>query len=457
MRRTVLAMVVACVVALGVAQVAAAAPQGVPVESGRATIEMFPTPDQCGCHSTFVEQWSQSMHAQALTDPIFNTKVAEADKATNGALGPVCRTCHGPAATMTGEIARGGQLSANTANGIGCMFCHQVDGIKDGRPGNTSHLVKLDGVRRAQLKDPAAPHPAAYSEIQEKAEFCGACHNVDHPVNGMHLESTYDEWKAGPYAAQGVVCQDCHMSTEPGVIGPTSGQAAGGAKQRDNIYQMTFVGGQVALGPSEVAIARLKSAAEVKLEGSDIVAPGESAAVTVTIANVGAGHYLPTGLTEVRQMWLEVFSVDGAGKKTKVGERVFGTILQDDKGNAPVELWEATKIKSDDRIPPKGSVTATYTFEMPQGTDATTLTAALYYKSAPDELAKKAGVENPTTEMAAATLPVYGTQAAKDAAAQEDVKQDSGFDMLNLAIALAALVVIAGIIVFFVRQSKKSA
>ena len=34
----------------------------------------------------------------------------------------------------------------------------------------------------------------------------------------------------------------------------------------------------------------------------------------VNIKNTGCGHYLPTGLTELRQMWLEISVTDAEGK-----------------------------------------------------------------------------------------------------------------------------------------------
>jgi len=238
-------------VVLCFASTASALAVGSPVKPGTATPEMFPPAQSCGCHGSLVDEWSVSMHSQALSDPIFNAKVAEADKATNGALGPFCLSCHGPAATMTGEIASGNIAGEGTSQGVGCMFCHQTVGLSDGDPANTSHLLLPDGTRRAQIKDPAAPHPAQYSPFHERAEICGACHNVNHPVNGMHLESTYTEWLQSPYADEGVVCQDCHMTQKAGERGPSSGEAASGAPTRDNIYHMTFVGGQVALGDPE--------------------------------------------------------------------------------------------------------------------------------------------------------------------------------------------------------------
>jgi len=415
----------------------------VPVKPSGVAPEAFPPAESCPCHSALVAEWSQSMHAKALEDPLYRAKVDEANAATDGTIGQFCDTCHGPAATMTGEIAAGGALSPGTGQAIGCMFCHQVTELAEGDAGNTSQLVALDGVRRAHLEEPQAPHPAQYSEFHTKAEICGGCHNVNHPVNGMHLEATYTEWSESDYAAQGVVCQDCHMSSGAGVVGPSTGQAATGAPERDNIYHMSFVGGQVALGDSEAATAMLKSAAKIEIKAPEIVAPGEEASATIVVSNTGAGHYLPTGLTEVRQMWLVVTAKDPSGATTKLAERRFITILQDDEGNAPVELWEATSIKSDDRIPPKGSVTETITVSLPDGAPKATLVANLYYKSVPDEFAEKAGVENPTTTMASASQDVFGSQDALDAANAESEPGTQDPGMTRYVLIAAALLVAA--------------
>lgn len=435
-----------------VAQSAFAAEQ--PVKPVGADPMAFPPAQSCACHGDLVQQWSKSMHSQALTDPIYQAKLAQAQEATDGKIGEFCDTCHGPAATMTGEMAAGGTLSPGAADAIGCSFCHQITGIGD-EVANTSQLLTLDGVRRAQLKDPQAPHPAAFSEFHSSAELCGGCHNVNHPVNGMHLEATYSEWKASPYAAEGVTCQDCHMSEGAGVVGPSTGQAAMGGPQRDNIYRMSFVGANVELSDSAAAEAMLKSAATVEIEAPEIVPTGEEASATVTVTNVGAGHYLPTGLTEVREMWLEVVFEDAEGAKTPLAERRFGTILQDDEGNFPAELWAATSIKSDDRIPPRESVSEPFSVALPEGADKGTVTAALYYRSVGDDLAQKAGVKNPVTTMAQASSPVFASEAVRDAAQQsgQESEAPSGIDWRIIVVAgLLVVGVIAGIV--FARSRK---
>ena len=315
----------------GLMMLTAAAPlvaQPVPVAPGTAPAAAFPPASSCGCHGTLVDQWGQSMHSQALEDPIFKTKVAEAEAATGGKLGSFCKKCHGPVAAMTGESGKPiAEMSPGAAQSIVCMFCHQVVGNTEPL-GNVSQLLEPDGTRRAQLENPQAPHPAVFSAMHAKSEICGGCHNVNHPINGMHLESTYREWAESPQGKAGTQCQDCHMSLKPGQIGPSAGQAAPGAPERPNIYQMTFTGAQVELSNPELATQMLQSAATLKMDAPQVVAPGEEASVSVTITNGGAGHYLPTGLTEVREMWLDVSVVDAAGKSTSLGEHRFGTVLQ---------------------------------------------------------------------------------------------------------------------------------
>jgi hypothetical protein len=405
----------ALVVALCAASVAPALAESVPVKPGVATPAQFAPATSCRCHQPLVDEWQESMHSKALADPLFTTKVAEGDKATGNKLGPFCRRCHGPVATMTGEDGSA-QMSPASAEAITCSFCHQLTGTK--KPlGNVSQLVEPSGILRAQIEDPQSPHNPVYSAFHATSEICGGCHNVNHPVNGMHLESTYAEWKKSPQAKQGLQCQDCHMSESPPAVGPSTGQACVNGPERPNIYHMTFAGAQVALGNADRAVALLQSAATIDVVAPEIVGP--SAEVTVTVTNVGAGHYLPTGLTEVRQMWLQVVAVDENGKETELGKRVFGTQLKDKNGKYPAELWDAVAVATDDRIPPMESVSETYKLVLPAGVEAADLKARLLYKSAPDELATKAGVENPTTTMAEAVRRVFATEEAKAADANK--------------------------------------
>jgi hypothetical protein len=438
MKRTVYVSILLTAMLVIVPTVATALPE---IPSDR-----FESSQGCGCHAGLLGQWRVSMHAKALTDPLYLLKLKEADEATNGALGPFCNGCHAPIAVMAGELTGIDQsmVSAAGVEGVSCDFCHQVTGT-DGPLGNTSVEVTADGTKRAQLADPAAPHPAAYSKFHETAEFCGNCHNVDHPGNGLHLEATYSEWKAGPYAAEGITCQDCHMTPGPGVRKPNPGKAAGSGPNRPHIYTMTFAGGNVGLGDAPLAEERLKAAAEIELELPELVESGQVTLKT-TITNVGAGHYLPTGLTEVRQMWLEVVATDADGTELLRERRDFGSVLKDAEGKYPVELWEAVAFHSDDRIPPRESTSNEYAFTM--GTGPVTVEAALSYRSCSEEMAAKAGVEIPTTIMTSAKRQVFASAQQKTEALEAEMETEeaeSGGPGVPWALILGALAAAAAV------------
>ncbi|MBE0476681.1 MAG: cytochrome c family protein [Coriobacteriia bacterium] len=381
----------------------------------KVSASRFAPSGSCDCHSELLGAWQGSMHAQALSDPIYLAKLGEANKATDGRLGPFCEACHGPVAAMADMTGKDGKKrNAQAREGVGCDFCHQVTGTR--KPvANSSWVVKPDDAKRAALKDAVSPaHRTAYSAFHRSAEFCGTCHDVNHPENGLALEATYTEWKESPYAERGVVCQDCHMTPGPGVTRPNAGHVASFGVERDHVRTMTFVGANAALGPKGLAEERLRAAAELTLAADDVVRPGSLLSVGVTLSNVGAGHYLPTGVTGLRRMWLEVVAEDARGREVLRGTRVFGTEFADARGVRPVEMWEAASIASDDRVPPGGFRTQDYEAPMP-GAPPVTVTARLYYRGVPEELADKAGVEVPVTRMAEASLVVYGSEEQRAA------------------------------------------
>ena len=156
-------------------------------------------------------------------------------------------------------------------------------------------------------------------------------------------------------------------------------------------------------------------------------------------------------------MWLEVTAENADGTSTKLGERRFGTVLKDKDGKFPTELWNAAGVESDDRIPPRESVTSTFTVAMPAGAEKTTLRAALNYRSLPDELAKEAGVKNPVTEMAGATQPVFASEAAMAAEGSQDQEEpeSSGMPVGLIAALVVAAGAVAAVGVFAWMRSRK--
>ena len=248
------------------------------------------------------------------------------------------------------------------------------------------------------------------------------------------------------------------MTPGPGVTKPRKGTAGGGGPTRDHVYMMTFAGGNVGLGDAVRAEERLKGAATLELEVPEVVESGEVPVMT-TITNSGAGHYLPTGLTEVRQMWLEVTATDENGAELLSERREFGSVLRDAEGNYPVYLWDAVAFQSDDRIPPQGSTSTEYSFPMASG--PVTVKAALYYRSCSEEIADKAGVDVPTTTMAEVTEVVYSSAEAAEAdedveepeADEEPVEADTGLGTLELLL-IGAGVLVLGIAIYLIARSR---
>ncbi|MBS3973367.1 MAG: hypothetical protein KGZ89_00635 [Actinobacteria bacterium] len=428
---------------------------GQPIEDGIAVSADFTPVEGCSCHAEFIGQWEQSLHSKASFNPTFEAKLDEAEPETRAQIETFCRSCHGPAAYMTGELGLPAeQMTGAAADSIGCSFCHQVVGT-DEPITNLSQRVQLDGVYGGGLEDAQAPHPARLSEFHRGSEFCGGCHNVNHPVNGLALEATYTEWLNSPWADEGVTCQDCHMSEAPGKIGPSPGRVAAMGPEREAIHRMTFWGAHVERGNPEAARAMLQNSAELELSVPEIVSGEQSGVVRIT--NVGAGHYLPTGLTDVRQMWLEVVSVDSSGGETELARRAFGTVFKDAQGNYPAQIWDATGVQSDDRIPPRESVEITFTAALPEGADSASVVARLQYRSISEKLAESAGRENPITLMADATQVIYASAEAKDAAGRAESQSLGGVGDQFVWWILGGLgLVVAALAAWWIMRARKA-
>lgn len=396
---------------------------------GELSSDQFEDPlDRCQlCHAEIYSQWDGSMHSNAELDPYYRALSRMASEETDGLTDTYCARCHTPIGVVSGEVppVNGSGLSDIAKKGVQCDFCHTVTG-SDGTA-NAKFTLTPDGTKRGPFADSSSPtHGTEYSELHTKAEFCGMCHDVNHPTNGLPLEATYTEWKNGPYAARGIQCQDCHMT--PGITEyqANPGKASGIGKDREHIWTHFGVGGNAFITEymgskthRDMAVERLQRAAEVKIVPQTPIRKGDEFMFDVKIRNVGAGHYIPTGLTESRQMWLEVTvtddggevlyhsgGMDGHGDPQAV---IYHTVIGDAQGNPTEKVWEAQSILSDNRIPPGGHTTESFSLMLPE--DAKTpinITATLKYRSAPqhliDELFGEGEMDVPVIEMTEESL-----------------------------------------------------
>ncbi len=414
-------------------------------ENRHFELSRFISPDVCGgCHGGIYAQWKNSMHNLAHHDPLYREAaryylegLTDSDEIQEAES---CVKCHTPVGYFSGKPRKTSEeereAPAIAREGIQCDFCHSATGAY--RVYNNH--IKLDpghgeekpGVKRGPFDDSVCDyHGCEYSEFHTGSEVCGVCHDVRHVVFGTKLETTYEEWKAGPYnssdPAKRVPCQGCHMYQRPGVpaTGSTErpanpGAAADGGKVRPHIFTHYFAGGNT-LVPGlykdsekpKMAEERLRNAARLEIDGSDI----QKGLVRVTVRNTGAGHKLPTGLTDVRQMWLQVTVALDSGKVlyvTGTPDRlgylgkdtiIYNTVFGDGKGNPVENIAKAREVLKDRRVPPGGFLTETYDVKgaVP---GRTTVTVKLLYRLLPqetvDKLVGKGKIKLPIVTMAEA-------------------------------------------------------
>ncbi len=403
---------------------------------------------ECGyCHPDQYRQWQGSMHANAFRDPLYRAVWREASQTQGGRFDRLCAGCHTPVGTVTEQvwIRASGEIviTPRAEEGVTCDFCHTVVRVllrQPGEdPGNAGLLVDPRGPKRGPYADAVSTfHETAFSELHTRSELCGACHNVFHPVGGVEVARTYAEWQSSVYARSGIQCQDCHMVSpevaqqvarsleKPVLTGVTSTFGT----ERTPYFEHGFGGANAAMtsflglpGSAARARQRLRGAAQVGLDVGGPVRPGDPFDLEVQVRNVAAGHNLPTGMTEFRQMWLHVVATDAAGRvawetgaltpdgRLPDGTRVFGARAVDADGRPAWKPWEVARVEEDTSIPARSRAVVTYRV-VPSGPveGALEIVATLRYRSFPQFVADgyldRPGYRVPVVDMASARLRI---------------------------------------------------
>lgn len=201
----------------------------------------YPSAKQCAtCHVEHFKEWSVSPHAYAQISPVFNAMHAATVKRTNGTAGDFCIRCHTPIGMQEGESVFKSNLERDpVANeGVTCITCHRRNeavGKNSGRfsikkgdifktvygPEGGSELERVIKSGEYEVNtDPSKEGRNIHTSAEKfdqitTSSYCGTCHDVN-SFTGFRLEEAFSEYKAAPAAANGISCQDCHMSKEPG-------------------------------------------------------------------------------------------------------------------------------------------------------------------------------------------------------------------------------------------------
>ncbi len=372
--------------------------------------QMFESSEICsGCHQEIYKQWKGSVMAHSWVDPIYGALLKRASRATDGRTDNFCMGCHTPVGLTTHQAKVQDTGNDSSLPGVNCVTCHNISALTG--TDNGAYVLTPNANGRPLMygprKDAESPyHSSVYSELHTRSEFCSSCHNVTHPFTSAPIERTYDEWLDSPYNEKGIQCQDCHMTLGPGVtINP--GKSAIMGREREHIYSHYFVGANSTLhnyfGLNEMAeLSRnmLKSAATIELVNPpEHLIVGQPVTVEFKVTNVGAGHKLPTGFPEGREVWIDFQVTDRQGREiyrsgaisdghTEKGTKSFKVYLGDVYGEVvDINVWEVTRVLSDTRILPMGYAIVNYTFFLPpQVKGPITLKADLNYWPFPQKI-----------------------------------------------------------------------
>jgi len=391
------------------------------VPQSKKTYDLFETPRRCAqCHKDIHVQWKQSMMAQAYThhwDEIeyFKLAIPQAEKDAKVAeVKAGCNGCHTPAAFFIGDVPPPLPSAGSRANeSVFCDICHTITGKSAEPPFNFNYVLSPGKTKYGPRDGVVSPHhETKYSDFVRSPDFCGTCHNEKNPY-GLWVKSTQIEWKEGPYSKQGVRCQDCHMWHAPG-------RSADMGAPLDDMANHNFPGGHVP--------AKVRGAIEMKVySDAEELEPGEKAVVSVHLYNAKAGHKIPTGSVEDRQLWVEVHAIDAKGLRyllpvdkkgfkgeeytitsnapayqdmgdmmmnlpdfkgvsrdaiEEEGHRIFRLPYFDPKGRLTIGQWNTASFGVDYRIGPRETKIETYSWNLPQTLPEGLLRieAKLYYR-----------------------------------------------------------------------------
>ncbi len=264
----------------------------------------------CGtCHREAHDGWSRSAHAQSAASPVFVALLPKVEAAWGATARARCVSCHAP--------GFGGDSS------IGCVSCHAAIGNRG--EANGALVVDLDAPLSSTSRGVSLPsHEVAPRRLLTAPSLCGTCHEVHGP--GVLEEPTLTEFRASPFAGT-KTCSDCHA------VGHR------------------LVGVDPRWDSEAEAAVDAEATRALWAKGLTLSVTETADGVVVRLQNTGAGHAVPTGVTVLRDVWVDVEVVDAQGMTTTL-PRVMELGAAPLRDGAEVALFtDATSVKSRSLMP----------------------------------------------------------------------------------------------------------
>lgn len=314
------------------------------------------------CHEDIYRNWRNSLHALSVSNPIFKTAYQRAYTETGGEAKKYCLRCHAPTVALTGDYEARLPL---TSEGVTCDFCHAVTKI-DLTAKDHVFTVAPGKIKRSGLKNAVSPHhETRFSADFASSKLCAGCHAF---VNrhGVQVGNTFAEWQKSSFAREGRQCQSCHMVEVPGQTANEGG--------RDTMHDHSLAHNLASM--SDAVTAQIKKA----------VRSGKIMGVDVEIANIKAGHAIPTG-TPRRKLVVEARSLDAHGnvietKKVEYRKLIVNAEGEEISSDGDVFL-NGARIMQDNRLAPGERRIEKFTFAR-RLDDVASVAADVYFLYEPE-------------------------------------------------------------------------
>ena len=287
--------------------------------NGSFELSDFNSAEDCqSCHATHYEEWSESMHAYAMKDPLFFSCKNQTLQSHPEVGEKFCIQCHSPVAFLTGtetstytsvEEFQNSELPNVIKEGVSCDVCHTATSITEtihtpnsGAATANYKLYPGENIKFGPIESPESNnfHNSFYLPTYQVSEQCLPCHDL--VVRDVEAEITFTEWNRIPGFSMfgGVACQVCHMP-----------------EKEDGTHDHGFIGADLDLNipylsnpEYEKVINLMNSAVTMEFDVWGIQLPetvnsGDTLLIPLTVESITA-HNIPSGASFNRDVWVEL-------------------------------------------------------------------------------------------------------------------------------------------------------